>query len=134
MKATARLFARALAGFGISVVAALYVATRQDAPGDGGSLPSGFLASLAALTAIALAGFAVGLAPLAFLRSPLRRPFLTGLGAGLFWLCLAIPGRPYSLGLTAPGGIGIVSVFIAVLVSGASIGHSFLDGGNGSAT
>ena len=68
---------------------------------------------------------------MAFLGGSVRLPFPTGAGVGLFWLGLALAGEPYSLGLKMPAGLGIVSVFLAVLVSGASIGASLLKEGNG---
>ena len=139
MSSRAVTFLRTLTGFAVSVVASLSVAAYREAAGGlaapalsspASSLLSRFATSGAGLTAIGLAGFAVGLAPLALMRASLRRPFLTGLGAGLFWLCLALAGKPYSLGLTAPPGIAIVSVFLAVIVSGAAIGRSVLSGEN----
>ena len=139
MSPRAVTFLRTLAGFAVSVVASLSVAAYRETAGVQGvralpspasSLLSRLVASGPGLTVIGLAGFAVGLAPLALMRASLRRPFLNGLGVGLFWLCLAFAGKPYSLGLTAPPGIAIVSVFLAVIVSGAAIGRSVLSGEN----
>jgi hypothetical protein len=53
--------------------------------------------------------------------------------AGLFCVALAVAGVPYSLGLTAPAGILIVSVFLAVFVSAVSIGVALSKGSIGGA-
>lgn len=118
MKRAAPL-AKALLGFGLSVSVALALLARSgsDSPG---------LANLAALCALALLGFAIGLLPAALLGGSIRFPFLAGAGVGLFWLALALAGKPYDLGLKAPAGIAILSVFLGVFVSGAAIGAALL--------
>ena len=78
------------------------------------------------LTALAALSFLVGLVPLLVFRGRVPWPLVAGAGAGLFWLALGFAGPPYSLGLTAPAGLAIVSVFLSVLVSAASLGRSFL--------
>lgn len=78
------------------------------------------------LTALAALSFAIGLAPLLFFRGRFAWPLLAGAAAGLFWLALAWAGAPYSLGLTAPAGLAIVSVFLGVLISAASLARSFV--------
>lgn len=115
-------FAGALLGFELSVLASLALVARAGAGGKG---PGG-LGRLAGLAGLALLGFAIGLVPAVLLRGTIRFPFLTGLGVGLFWLGLAVAGEPYTLGLKAPAGIGLVSVFLGVFVSGGSIGASLL--------
>ncbi len=127
-------FAHALLGFGLALVSALSVVAWRGATGSPataaglGEAATALLPRLAALaprlTALGLLGFAVGLSPAALLRAAPPWPFLGGLGAGAFWLLLAISGTPYSLGLTAPAGVLIVSVFLGVLVSGAAIGSA----------
>ncbi len=86
------------------------------------------------LLAVALLGFAVGLAPLLLLRAPVPWPWATGFGAGLFWVALASAGVPYSLGLTAPAGLLVVSRFLAVFVSAVSIGVALARGSIGGAS
>jgi hypothetical protein len=130
-----------MAGFGLSVLVALSVVAWRlaDAPDRGvrdAARPASrlavlFLARVPSLLALALLGFAVGLVPLVLLRAPVRRPLVTGVTAGLFWVALALAGVPYSLGLTAPAGILVVSVFLAVFVSAVSIGIALSEGSLG---
>ena len=136
MSSRAASLGRASFGFGLSVVAALSVVAQREISGVGrveflaapAPFTYRFLLWGPALTVVALLGFGLGLLPLAFMRGSIRYPLLAGAGVGLFWLCLAIAGLPYSLGLTAPAGAGLVSVFLGVLVSGAAIGRSVLSG------
>lgn len=141
MKRLPASLARACAGFALSVLAALSVVVWKGAAAPGGgaaelagpasAFGSRLLALAPPLLPLALLGFAAGLVPAALLRAAVPRPLAAGAGAGLFWVALAIAGAPYSLGLTAPAGILIVSAFLAVFVSAASIGAALSRGAIG---
>ncbi len=143
LKALIASSAKAMLGFGLSVFIALSVvayrlATAPDRnvhefPTPSSELAFNLLIWVPALLALALLGFAIGLVPLVLLRAPVRWPLATGGVAGLFWVGLALAGVPYSLGLTAPAGILIVSVFLAVFVSAMSIGIALSKGSIGGA-
>jgi hypothetical protein len=132
--------ARTAAGFGLSVFASLSLLAWRDAgaarageaaAARGALFSFPFPVWAGALTLLALGAFAVGLVPVVFLGGSVKRPFATGAGVGLFWVALALAGEPYSLGLRMPAGLAIVSVFLAVLVSGAAIGASLMKEGDG---
>lgn len=143
MRSLLASFARATIGFGSSVAVALsVVASRLEpgsSPGTGElrttvpALALRLLAWAPSLLGLALLGFAIGLVPAVLLRAPVPWPFASGAAAGLFWIALALAGVPYSLGLTTPAGIFIVSVFLAVFVSAASIGRALTRGSIGGA-
>jgi len=143
LKALFASSAKAMLGFGLSVSIALSVVAYRSAsapdrnvhefPTQSSDLAFHLLIWAPALLALALLGFAIGLVPLVLLRAPVRWPFVTGAVAGLFWVALAVAGVPYSLGLAAPAGILIVSVFLAVFVSAMSIGVALSKGSIGGA-
>ncbi|MBK9967344.1 MAG: hypothetical protein IPP07_21695 [Holophagales bacterium] len=58
---------------------------------------------------------------------------MLGFGLSVFVALSVVAGVPYSLGLTAPAGILIVSVFLAVFVSAMSIGVALSKGSIGGA-
>ena len=132
-----------MAGFGLSVAFALLVVAYRDAtapdrnvhefPTQSSALAFHLLIWVPGLLGLALLGFAIGLVPQLLLRAPVRWPFIAGVVAGLFWVALALAGVPYSLGLTAPAGIVIVSAFLAVFVSAMSIGMALSKGSIGGA-
>lgn len=116
----------ALAGFALATLAALGLAASREATGR--ALVARAVLWAPPLAGLGLAGYGVGLVPVLLLRARVPRPFLAGLGTGLFWLVLALAGAPYDLGLKAPAGLFLVSVFLGVLVSGAAIGSSLAKG------
>ncbi|MFN7988621.1 MAG: hypothetical protein U0529_14190 [Thermoanaerobaculia bacterium] len=143
MKARHASFLKSLLGFGLSVFAALSVVSYRlasapdrdirEAPTHAAAFARHLFITAPFLCALALLGFAVGLVPAVLLRAAVPRPVATGIGIGLFWVVIGIAGVPYSLGLTAPAGIFIVSVFLAVFVSAASIGVALARGQIGDA-
>lgn len=143
LKALLASTAKAMLGFGLSVFVALSVVAYRSAsapdrnvhefPTQSSALSFQLLIWAPALLALALLGFAIGLVPLLLLRAPVRWPSATGAVAGLFWVALAVAGVPYSLGLTAPAGTLIVSIFLAVFVSAMSIGVALSKGSIGGA-
>ena len=143
MKALLASTAKAMGAFGLSVFFALSVVAYRLASGpnrnvhefptQSSALAFQLLIWAPALLGLALLGFGIGLVPLVLLRAPVRWPFATGAVAGLFWVALALAGVPYSLGLAAPAGVLIVSVFLSVFVSAMSIGVALSKGSIGGA-
>lgn len=136
----ARLAALALgvAGYGLVVAAALGLVARRAVPGAAGRVAEfpatafpfvhGFAVWGPLLAAAAMAAFAAGLVPLVLLRGSIRHPLVAGGACGLLWLLVALAGAPYTLGLTAPAGLGLVSFFMGAFVSAGSIGASMMRG------
>lgn len=138
MKALLASAAKATIGFGLPVSAALSVVAYRSAttadrnihefPTPSSALAFHLLVWVPGLVTLALAGFVIGLVPVLLLRVPVRWPYPSGLGAAAFWVALAVAGVPFSLGLSAPTGILVVSVLLALSVSAISIGVALSHG------